>query len=716
MSKKPNYRLQVFSAKYSDEFSFITSSTVSKHHAFCKVCRRDISISHGGRTDIVHHAKTQTHSKAMAQENSLEKNQPRISNMFTAKVEESLDATRAECLFAAFYVEHNIPIAASDHMGKLLRRAFPKSEEVKKFRSARTKTTHIIKEMAKETTKSLRDSLKLLPFSLATDGSHTSDAKLYPIVITVPDQHSKSVKTQLLSVPVLTGPSTGDNIGHLLLNELQGMGVPITNCISMGSDNANVMLGKKNGVISVLREEQSDLIALGCPCHLINLAAHNAASALPVSVDSLLIDLYYYMENSVNRKLRLKEVQDLFGVEVERVLKHSTTRWLSLGQALPRLLRQWDVLSDFLQKELSASQSQDRSKAFKPIMQSYSIPKVIDSSASKRKASQQVSEQPRKKIKSTEPTPSDKKSTSTKLQSISEALSSNVHRAYCHFLQYSISSFEKTNTFLQSRQPLIHKLNSILTDFLKGLLASFLKPSAFEGVTSIKYVNYTDETLHKDDIDISIGNSCLDIVEKLDGEELIQFFLSVKNYYLKACNYIVANFPIDTDILKHAEVADVSKRSKMSFTSVRFFTKKFTSLVQKKENESIDDAMDILQEQFNAYVIDSFDDLNLTAMPIDELWFTIALHKDCLGQLKYDRLAFFMLGLLTIPHSNAECERTFSQVRKNKTDFRGSLTDDTLSALIVTKSSNRQPCFETDFSNVFLKKIKSGDSAASQDD
>lgn len=41
----------------------------------------------------------------------------------------------------------------------------------------------------------------------------------------------------------------------------------------------------------------------------------------------------------MNRKFRLKEVQDLFGVKVEPVLKYSSTQWLSLGQALLRLHR-----------------------------------------------------------------------------------------------------------------------------------------------------------------------------------------------------------------------------------------------------------------------------------------------------------------------------------------------------------------------------------------
>lgn len=50
--------------------------------------------------------------------------------------------------------------------------------------------------------------------------------------------------------------------------------------------------------------------------------------------------------------------------------------------------------------------------------------------------------------------------------------------------------------------------------------------------------------------------------------------------------------------------------------------------------------MGILQELFNAYVLGSFDDLSFTAMPTDELWFAIALYKDCLDSLSMTDLPF----------------------------------------------------------------------------
>jgi len=55
------------------------------------------------------------------------------------------------------------------------------------------------------------------------------------------------------------------------------------------------------------------------------------------------------------------------------------------------------------------------------------------------------------------------------------------------------------------------------------------------------------------------------------------------------------------------------------------------------------------------------------------------------GNLRFAKLAQIMLALLTIPHSNAACERVFSQVRKNKTAQRDSLSASTLNSLLVLK-------------------------------
>lgn len=51
-----------------------------------------------------------------------------------------------------------------------------------------------------------------------------------------------------------------------------------------------------------------------------------------------------------------------------------------------------------------------------------------------------------------------------------------------------------------------------------------------------------------------------------------------------------------------------------------------------------------------------------------------------------------MLCILPIPHSNAECERLFSQVKKNRTEFRSLLLDETIENLLIMKYNLRGKC------------------------
>lgn len=68
------------------------------------------------------------------------------------------------------------------------------------------------------------------------------------------------------------------------------------------------------------------------------------------------------------------------------------------------------------------------------------------------------------------------------------------------------------------------------------------------------------------------------------------------------------------------------------------------------------------------------------------------------------------LGILVIFHSNADCERVFSLVTKNKTQHRASLSTDMLRSLVTHKvmmSAKQQVCRTQTFSDTLLRKAKS---------
>ena len=68
--------------------------------------------------------------------------------------------------------------------------------------------------------------------------------------------------------------------------------------------------------------------------------------------------------------------------------------------------------------------------------------------------------------------------------------------------------------------------------------------------------------------------------------------------------------------------------------------------------------------------------------------------KSPMGAYKYRNLAAIALRLPSIPTSNADCERVFSQVKRVKTDFRSSLSAETTSSLIGCHFNKTSKCCE----------------------
>lgn len=189
------------------------------------------------------------------------------------------------------------------------------------------------------------------------------------------------VESRLLSLCTLKGQASGRNIGNLILEALASFHIYRPQLCSVCCDNANVMLGKENGVAAVLMEVQENLIKIGSACHLINLAAEKGALCLPTKVDEVRVDRYNYLEKCATRKETLRQFQEIHDAEFRKILKHAPTRWLSLGKCLTRLLDQWKPLLSFFLHEVKGK----RSPSF---LDSYQIPKAASkaSNSSSREA------------------------------------------------------------------------------------------------------------------------------------------------------------------------------------------------------------------------------------------------------------------------------------------------------------------------------------------
>ena len=99
------------------------------------------------------------------------------------------------------------------------------------------------------------------------------------------------------------------------------------------------MIGKYNSVLSPVKGKQPGVFSQGCVCHLANLCLLQGIKYLPVEVDDFFVDLFYYFEKSFKRKEQLREFQEFSGTQQLKVLKHCTTRWLSLERSVKRVIQ-----------------------------------------------------------------------------------------------------------------------------------------------------------------------------------------------------------------------------------------------------------------------------------------------------------------------------------------------------------------------------------------
>ena len=217
MSKQPHS--QRFIENYSEEFDFFRKSQEGEHFALCIACNTHIKIKSGGRSDIVMHANTKKHKvkhKNFCQTSKLQFSAP-----------SDFQPIKAEVHLTNFLLEHNVPISVANHVSRLQQTMFSNSAEVKNFSCGKSKAGHIIREIARDSTRKFSEILRSRAFTIATDGRNDTEIEMYPLVVTFFDENVGQIVSKLLSLPFLEdADSTGANIANLIIKEFERLDIP----------------------------------------------------------------------------------------------------------------------------------------------------------------------------------------------------------------------------------------------------------------------------------------------------------------------------------------------------------------------------------------------------------------------------------------------------------------------------------------------------------
>eukprot|EP00731_Ephydatia_muelleri_P033141 Em0025g97a len=159
---------------------------------------------------------------------------------------------------------------------------------------------------------------------------------------------------------------------------------------------------------------------------------------------------------------------------------------------------------------------------------------------------------------------------------------------------------------------------------------------------------------------------------------------------------------------KRLEDGDISTRDmKCFYNSVRAF---YTTAMNYAQEEFTDYQLlmhnAIPSDVWNKAVTD--EDEHTTYHRMDIVWHHLSSLKAPDGNPRFNRLSKIAKVVLVIPHSNAQEERIFSMVRKNKTCFRPNLDPKgTLSSILTVKLATKQECHQYEPTKEVQNKAKS---------
>jgi hypothetical protein len=640
----------------------------------CLVCTKTVSCRHQGEADMKRHVNGKHHQANVRSKSQMKS----LDSLFVKKDSETdRNVRKAELKFTGFLAEHNLPLAAADHLGSLIRTCFPDSKIAQSYACARTKASCLLNDaIAPDLMKSLVDDMMGNFFSLCVDGSNDQDLlKMNPLTVRIYDVNQRKVCCKFLDMCV-SDTSTADGIFGAIDKAITNKHhIPWSNCVGFGVDNTSVNVGRHNSIMTRVLAKNDQVYFMGCPCHMAHNAARKATAAfckaLPgFDVEELLVDTYFWFEYSSKRKNVYAEYCKFVDMEYRRVLKFMSVRWLGLSTCLERVLRQYEALKSYF---LSTSENDRGCKA--------------------------------------------------RLERLCKFFESPVNELHLLFLHACLAPYTSFNLLLQREDPVLPIMHASMIDMLCVLFGRFLKPevvSAFRAKPCRAFKSEIAKAENQlDDDRLFVGFINRQKVHKLLDQGDISagqhsnFFTAARLFHAKGAEYALQVLPVDDEVLQHAGVLNFLDKSKYSFTSVVYLADRFRSHLQFTQDD-----LNNLETEFMMYQCMQLSDLSINAKSDATIKITVADHDDTVSSYRLDVLWHYLFTdnnvagtsrskftnlmkiaklILTLPHSNADEERVFSLINKNKTKFRPNLSTDRTIPSIITFQLNRshdEPCFK----------------------
>ncbi|CAM4577119.1 unnamed protein product [Leuciscus chuanchicus] len=362
-------------------------------------------------------------------------------------------------------------------------------------------TRAIAAELEDELAKTCRSQ----PFSLMCDESNNRKTEKEFIILTrLYDEATLQVSTRFLEMPTCN-VGNAENLYEKLSEALRKRGIPWDNLIAFNSDNASVMKGRHNSVISRLKTSQPHVQDLGCICHLVQLATGCGIRAAQVPVEDILVGIYTHFDRSAKRCEVYKEFVDFTDSDHLKLLRYCSTRWLSLLTCIQRVLNQWDALQAYFNSHEEVERS-------------------------------------------------------FKVRDLASHLRDPIVKTYFLFLSAALKPLSEFNIAFQSEGIQIHRLEEEMCRLMKRIMGYLIPARAIVAVP-LREVEYGDgHQLADEDLFIGADTKAFMRSAELPVSAEKKIFQTVRSFYEAVLKKMFSSFPLDHPLLRDLKVLDPAAR------------------------------------------------------------------------------------------------------------------------------------------------------------
>jgi hypothetical protein len=129
--------------------------------------------------------------------------------------------------------------------------------------------------------------------------------------------------------------------------------VSLEDCVGLGVDTTNSMVGAKNSLFSRLKKVSPDCVLFKCSCHSLALCVEHAFEKMPLRLGQILTEIPSWFSNSTICRDEYKKLFEALDQNEEHSItplpfqKLSSTRWLCRSKVIWSLLQNWKQLTNY---------------------------------------------------------------------------------------------------------------------------------------------------------------------------------------------------------------------------------------------------------------------------------------------------------------------------------------------------------------------------------